>query len=235
MTICYCRKSAMHSSRVRVCWTLDLTVPVAVVVVIHSDFHQPLCCSKSGVSTPSSLLVCLQCSDAGWAAGRASGLQKTEWWGAGIVICLEQGADLHMAQLMPLPLTVCCFSKIQIGFTFLVPADLGSPGQRAVKRVCVCLVVGILVMRASKKVKFSHTRYRALGPELIPVYRQPARRWHEVIHTINPAVVCHCFLPGLRLPSQLSPDGATCKRQHTPDSSFLLILSTPKGWKAELA
>ena len=29
---------------------------------------------------------------------------------------------------------------------------------------------------ASKKVKFSHTRYRALGPELIPVYRQSARR-----------------------------------------------------------
>jgi len=43
---------------------------------------------------------------------------------------------LHMAQLMPLPLTVSCFSKIQIGFTFLVPAHLGSPGQRAVKQVC---------------------------------------------------------------------------------------------------
>jgi len=42
-----------------------------------------------------------------------------------------------MAQLMPLPLTVSCFSKIQIGFTFLVPAHLGSPGQMAVKRVCV--------------------------------------------------------------------------------------------------
>jgi len=55
-----------------------------------------------------------------------------------MVICLEQGADLHMAQLMPLPLTVSCFSKIQIGFTFLVPAHLGSPGQRAVKRVWVC-------------------------------------------------------------------------------------------------
>ena len=38
---------------------------------------------------------------------------------------------------MPLPLTVSCFSKIQIGFTILVPAHLGSPGQRAVKRVCV--------------------------------------------------------------------------------------------------
>ena len=52
-----------------------------------------------------------------------------------MVICLERGADLHMAQLIPLPLTVSCFSKIQIGFTFLVPAHPGSPGQRAIKRV----------------------------------------------------------------------------------------------------
>jgi len=56
-----------------------------------------------------------------------------------MVICLERGADLHMAQLMPPPLTVSYFSKILISFTFLVPADLGSPGQRAVKRVCVCV------------------------------------------------------------------------------------------------
>ena len=57
-----------------------------------------------------------------------------------MAICLERSADLHMALLMPLPLTVSCFSKIQIGFTFLVLADLGSPGQRAVKQVvCVCV------------------------------------------------------------------------------------------------
>jgi len=55
-----------------------------------------------------------------------------------VVIYLERGADL---QLMPVPLTVSCFSKIQIDFTFLVPAHLGSPGQRAVKRVCVCVCV----------------------------------------------------------------------------------------------
>jgi len=55
-----------------------------------------------------------------------------------VVICLERGADLHMAQLMPLPLTVSCFSKIQIGFTFLVPAHPGSCGQRAIKWVYVC-------------------------------------------------------------------------------------------------
>ena len=68
---------------------------------------------------------CLQCFDAvGWATGRASD-KKNEWWGAGVVICVERGADLHMAQLMPLPLTVSCFSRIQIGFYL---SGAGSPG-----------------------------------------------------------------------------------------------------------
>jgi len=53
-----------------------------------------------------------------------------------MIMCLERGADLHMARLMPLPLTVSCFSDIQIAFTFLVPAH---PGKRAVKWVCVCV------------------------------------------------------------------------------------------------
>jgi len=73
---------------------------------------------------------------AGWREGHPA-CKKLEWWGAGVVMYLERFADLHMAQLMPLPFTVFCFSKIQIGFIFLVPAYLGSPGQRAVKRVCV--------------------------------------------------------------------------------------------------
>ena len=65
--------------------------------------------------------------------------KKTEWWGADMVICLERGADLHMAQLMPLPLTVSCFNKIQSAFTFLVPAHLGSPGKGPLNGcVCVC-------------------------------------------------------------------------------------------------
>jgi len=58
-----------------------------------------------------------------------------------VVFSLEQGADLHMDQLMSLPLTVSCFSEIQIGFTFLVAAHLGSPGKRAVKWVCVFILV----------------------------------------------------------------------------------------------
>ena len=58
-----------------------------------------------------------------------------------MVVCLERGADLHTdlqhTQLMPLPLTVSCFSKIQIGFTFLVPAHPGSPGKGPLNG-CVC-------------------------------------------------------------------------------------------------
>ena len=66
-----------------------------------------------------------------------------------MVVCLERGEDLHTTQLMPLPLTVSCFSKIQIGFTFLVPAHLGSPGKRpsngcVVARVSVGYGLGTL-------------------------------------------------------------------------------------------
>ena len=83
---------------------------------------------------PSVLWLC-------WLGGM-KGIQpvKTERWVAGVVICLERGADLHMAQLMPLQLTVSCFSKIQIGFTFLVPAHPGSPGKGPLNGcVCVCV------------------------------------------------------------------------------------------------
>ena len=58
-----------------------------------------------------------------------------------MVSCLPRSADLHMAQLMPLQLTASCFSEIQIGFTFLVLAHPGSPRKRAVKRLCVCVVI----------------------------------------------------------------------------------------------
>jgi len=72
--------------------------------------------------------------------------KKLEWWGAGVVICLERGADLHMAQLMPLPLAVCCFSKIQIGFTSLVLAHLGSLGKGPLNG-CVCFAGIQLIMK----------------------------------------------------------------------------------------
>ena len=93
--------------------------------------------------------------------------KKTEQWGAGMVICLERGADLHMAQLMTLPLTVSCFSKIQIGFTFLVPAHPRSPGQRAVKWVCVCVCVvkipGVKTKKAKIKMSAGQRSGRSTG------------------------------------------------------------------------
>ena len=73
-----------------------------------------------------------------------------------MVICLERGADLHMAQLMPLPLTISCFSEIQIGFTFLVLAHPGSPGKRAVKwRVCVYCLFLFVEMLWQWRARFS--------------------------------------------------------------------------------
>jgi len=119
------------------------------VVFTHND---PLASPAMGqwgmcpTRLPTIYLVLLHC----WLGGR-KGIRpiKTEWWGAGVVICLERGADLHMAQLMPLPLTVSRFSKIQIGFTFLEPAHPSSPGQRAVKRVCTCVSVCVLHVRCA--------------------------------------------------------------------------------------
>ena len=79
--------------------------------------------------------------------GDRKGIRPVKNWvvGCWVVICLEWGAYLRMAQLMPLPLTVSCFSKIQIGFTSLVPAHLGSPGKGPLNGcVCVC-VTGVVV------------------------------------------------------------------------------------------
>ena len=121
------------------CWSVEQTSTWGWIT-----FHDTDCCT---LNTQTSLeeaiiyeLVILSVLWRCWLGDR-NGIQtvKTEWWGAGVVICLERGADLHMAQLMPLPLTVSCFSKIQIGFAFLVPAYPGSPGQRDVKRLCACV------------------------------------------------------------------------------------------------
>jgi len=80
---------------------------------------------------------------------------KNEWWGAGMVICLELGADLHMAQLMPLPLTVSCFSKIQISLPFWyrltrVVLDKG-PLNGCVGGVCAFSALTLLVGRQEEQ------------------------------------------------------------------------------------
>ena len=64
---------------------------------------------------------------------------------------------------MPLPLTVSCFSKIQIGFTFLVPAHPGSPGKRAVKWLCGVCVFLCLCLRLTGSLDF-HQETVEFGP-----------------------------------------------------------------------
>ena len=100
-----------------------------------------------------------------------------------MVICLERGADLRVAQLMPLPLTVSCFSKIQIGFTFLVPAHPASPGQRAVKRVCVLLLLLLLLQALT-----SHfLQYQAKSLADVKNVRDTIAVLHRVGRTVIPS------------------------------------------------
>ena len=116
-----CWVFAMSSMRqLSYSWRGDVTETVSIILwVVASRLYFSLFYRLSFAFSALTLLV-----------GRQKGhpaCKKLSDGGAGIVICLVQGADLHMAQLMPLPLTVSCFSKIHIGFTFLVPAHLGSP------------------------------------------------------------------------------------------------------------
>ena len=94
-----------------------------------------------------------------------------------MVICLERGADLHMAQLMPLSLTVSCFSKIQIGFTFLVPVHPGSPRKRAAKRVCVCVCVLYCSLVSQSVVDTLSGEGGGAGVVDVRLHVGTARRW----------------------------------------------------------
>ena len=86
--------------------------------------------------------------------------KKTEQWGAGEVIYLERGADLHMAQRIPLPLTVSCFSKIKIGFTFLVPAHLVVLDKGHLTGVCVYQYNGSDIdYRSTNKLTNDHQKF----------------------------------------------------------------------------
>jgi len=130
-------------------WLFHACASSALVLTLLAGWHRghlthKILCFLSQISSlPSVLWRC--------GLGGRKGIRpaKTEWWGAGMVVCLERGADLHMTQLMPLPLTVSCFSKVQIDFTFLVPAHPGSPGQRAIKLVCVCVCIAYICLQTA--------------------------------------------------------------------------------------
>ena len=93
----------------------------------------------------SHVLSCIFCTDCAFSA-----LMLLVGWQEGHPACKKLSGEVLawlsvwskvqtcISQLMPLPLTVSCFSKIQIGFTFLVPAHLGSPGKGPLNG-CVCV------------------------------------------------------------------------------------------------
>ena len=90
---------------------------------------------------------------------------------------VKQMYDMHMFQLMPLPLTVSCFSEIQIGFTFLVPAHPGSPGQWATKWVCVSCVVVCTMCCHSGQIKIQNT-----NNHLRSLYQLTCVGWHTPLN-----------------------------------------------------
>ena len=111
-------------------------------------------------------------------AGRASGLKKNcvMWCWCGYL----SGARCRLAY-GPADATVSCFSKIQVGYTSLVPAHLGSPGKRAIKRTCVCACV-----RACVRVCFWGNYHVGLGKE------NDCARLHWDFHRLD-AILSPCI------------------------------------------
>jgi len=101
-----------------------------------------------------------------------------------MVTCLERGADLHTAQLMPLPLTVCCFTKIQIDVTFLVPADLGSPGKMAVKRVCFQCFSAVALLFCFEPQQFSCCAWCRYVRQFREIFTEEGRRQVKITHQV---------------------------------------------------
>ena len=146
-----------------------------------------------------------------------------------MVICLERGADLHMAQLMPLLLTVSCFSKIQFGFTFLVPAHPGSPGQRAVKRVCVCVCDAVTAAGCADVTPPRHTWMRRTGDLVQVGCPTTGKRWNLtcVGGRWEGRMGDRCpGVPGVRLPGDMVDDA---QPHASHDESFLASFPISKS------
>jgi len=78
---------------------------------------------------------------------------KTEWWDAGVVVCLGRGADLHMAQLMPLPLTITCFSKYRLVSSFWYELTWVVLNKGLLNGCCCCYIgLGQLLLSLESKI-----------------------------------------------------------------------------------
>ena len=170
----YFNKECLHS--VSVCWKFSVSGSSGSDGIQWKRYvnGDGFCFIFSHWKVPSVLWRC-------WLGGR-KGIRPVKnrvvgcWHG-----CLEQGTYLHMAQLMPLPLTVSCFSKTQIGFTSLVPAHLGSSGQRAVKQVCVSHWKKILILVDV----FSHTVLTSCNDKNFHLWKSTAVMFAELVNSLQ--------------------------------------------------
>ena len=125
---------------------------------------------------------------------------------------------MHTAHLMPLPLTVSCFSKVQIGFTFLVPAHPGSPGKRAVKRVCVCVCpIQIHSLTRSLTHSLTHALTHSLTHSLNQISEQHAKSGKRLVtrHCQQQQQHCACGWQGTMHTSCQSCRRGTSSVGHT--------------------
>jgi len=174
-----------------------------------------------------------------------------------MVICLERGVDLHMAQMMPLPLTISCFSKIQIVAAFLVPAHPGSPRQRAIKRRCVCVfdstptspplklwLYGATQIRLLLLLLYYNTdvQYLAVGPPLwlahsMSTHCQTIFETQHIIWTVSVIIrkpffshsTCMNSIQGTVQLHTIQIHYWLRHGQLGPDKLFIYLFITPKG------
>ena len=114
------------------CWINNTNSKSQNFIVFNIQDTYCLCYVDKKIKKPSVLWRC-------WLGGK-KGIWpvKTEWWDAGMVICLWRGVDLHMAQLMPLPLTISCACKSRLVLPFWYGLTRVIPDKRPLNSCCCC-------------------------------------------------------------------------------------------------
>jgi len=130
-------------------WLSDDIVRFKIKVGFFGEMYKNVTLISHKMEFPSVLWHC-------WLGGR-KGIRPVKNWVMGCWHgCLGRGADLHIAQQMPLPLTVSCSSKSRLVLPFLVLPFLvlpfwyllsthpSNPGQIPEEQwngcVCVCVI-----------------------------------------------------------------------------------------------
>jgi len=102
----------------------------SVVATVLSGLPDVFPAATQNYVTVLAMILCLQCFDA--VVGRQEGHPACKKLSGGVLAWLSVWSEVQTC-IWPADATVSCSSKIQIGFTFLIPAYTGCPGKEAVK------------------------------------------------------------------------------------------------------